>query len=247
MDLPSFINSQEDFSRLSSSDKIRRFAWYLSEVKHVKIDASGITLCFREAKYPIPDSVGTLVRALARGTRPFLLPDRGGFVLSRFAHQQLDSRLGEREATVEVHELLSTLPQRVSNLQERTYLEESLRCFRAKAFRAAVVMAWNLAYDHLCEFIWRSHLSPFNTQLPLTFPKAEIKMITRRDDFMELKESQVIQVARSATIINDNVRKILKEKLDRRNIAAHPSGVEISQLTAEDCIRDLVVNVVLKL
>ena len=61
------------------------------------------------------------------------------------------------------------------------------------------------------------------------------------------KESQVLQVAKSSNLISPNLHKIMKEKLDRRNIAAHPSGVEISQLTAEEFIRDLVVNVVLAL
>lgn len=126
------------------------------------------------------------------------------------------------------------------------YLNEALLCFRVKAYRASIVMAWNLAYDHLCELILAKQLPSFNLQLPKTFSKAEITTITNRDDFMFLKESQVLQVAKSANIISPNVHKIMKEKLDRRNIAAHPSGVEISQLSAEDFIRDLVVNVVLK-
>jgi hypothetical protein len=57
----------------------------------------------------------------------------------------------------------------------------------------------------------------------------------------------VLQVAKSANIISGSVHKILKEKLDRRNIAAHPSNVTVSKLTAEDVILDLVQNVVLKL
>jgi hypothetical protein len=40
---------------------------------------------------------------------------------------------------------------------------------------------------------------------------------------------------------------ILKEKLDRRNIAAHPANLKMLQSTAEEVIRDLVENVVLKL
>jgi hypothetical protein len=45
------------------------------------------------------------------------------------------------------------------------------------------------------------------------------------DDFQELKQSQVLQVCKSANIISGSIHKILKEKLERRNIAAHPSGV----------------------
>jgi hypothetical protein len=68
------------------------------------------------------------------------------------------------------------------------------------------------------------------------------------DDFGDmLKESEVIRIAKSATIISNDVAKILDEKLGRRNSAAHPSGVRIEQLQAEDFIDDLVKNVVLKL
>lgn len=63
----------------------------------------------------------------------------------------------------------------------------------------------------------------------------------------ELKESEVIEVCKSARIISGNLYKILREKLHRRNMAAHPSNVVISRLQAEDFINDLVSNVVIKL
>ena len=65
-------------------------------------------------------------------------------------------------------------------------------------------------------------------------------------DFQELKESRVLQACKSANIISGSPYKILKEKLDRRNIAAHPLGVVVAQPTAEEFIKDLIENVVLK-
>jgi hypothetical protein len=68
------------------------------------------------------------------------------------------------------------------------------------------------------------------------------------DDFGDLlKESDVIKIARSSSIVSHDVAKILEEKLGRRNSAAHPSGVKIEQLQAEEFIDDLVKNVVVKL
>jgi hypothetical protein len=40
---------------------------------------------------------------------------------------------------------------------------------------------------------------------------------------------------------------VLKEKLEKRNTAAHPSDMTISSIAAEDVIFDLVENVILKL
>lgn len=87
----------------------------------------------------------------------------------------------------------------------------------------------------------------FNAQLRKSYPKADIKSVSNRDHFTELKEFQVLQVCKSANIISDSLHKILKEKLARRNIAAHPSGTVTSLPTAEEFIKDLVENVVLKL
>ncbi len=159
----------------------------------------------------------------------------------------MDGKYGSRPAAIYISKLLTDLPTRIPNLAERTYLDEALVCFNVGAFRASIVMCWNLAYDHLCELVLTRHLRDFNAQLPKSFPKADISVLNKKDDFQELKESQVLQVCKSANIISGSLHKTLKEKLDRRNIAAHASGVVVSQPTAEEFIKDLIENVVLKL
>jgi len=66
------------------------------------------------------------------------------------------------------------LPTKIQTTAERGYLEEALICFRNKAFRAAVVMCWNLAFDHLCEFVLKepagSLILTRNCQNPLLKP-----------------------------------------------------------------------------
>jgi hypothetical protein len=173
------------------------------------------------------------------------IPSAGGFILERRVRENLDARYGARPATVVVDKLLADLPARVKSPIEKVFLDEALVCFRGKAFRAAIVMTWNLAFDHLCRWVFANCVAEFNGQLPRSFPKADITAIQKIDDFGELKESQVIQVCKSAGIISSDLHKILKAKLDRRNIAAHPSIVDVSQLTAEEFINDLVENVVL--
>jgi hypothetical protein len=70
--------------------------------------------------------------------------------------------------------------------------------------------------------------------------------VTKRDDFADLKESQVIQACRAADIIDKHVLNILNEALNRRNMAAHPSDVDIEQIDAEQTVKSLVKNVVYK-
>lgn len=107
-------------------------------------------------------------------------------------------------------------------------------------------MTWNLAFDHLCDQILAQHLTDFNTQLPKSYPNEKLKAVTCKDSFAELKESQVLRVCRSAKITSSNVDKILNDKLAKRNSAAHPSNITITQIQAEDFIIDLVSNVLLK-
>ena len=71
--------------------------------------------------------------------------------------------------------------------------------------------------------------------------------IAKYDDFEELKESEVIEVCNSASLVNGNIIRILKEKLGKRNTAAHPASVVVVQSQADDVVTDLVNNVVLAL
>jgi hypothetical protein len=62
-----------------------------------------------------------------------------------------------------------------------------------------------------------------------------------------LKESEILTVCKSAAIITADLYRILDEKLGKRNTAAHPSTVGVSQIQVEGVIDDLVNNIVLKL
>jgi hypothetical protein len=64
---------------------------------------------------------------------------------------------------------------------------------------------------------------------------------------LEFKEAEIIEVCNTAQTVNGNIIKILKEKLVKRNIAAHPSSVVVVQSQADDVVTDLVNNVVLAL
>lgn len=152
---------------------------------------------------------------------------------------------------VQVTQVLRSLPAQIPNLAEQTYLNEALICYENGAFRAALVMTWNLAYYHLCAHIIDTRLTDFNSQWCVKFPnqhKSRTRTIGSIDDFMqELKESEVIVICRDAGIITKDIWKILDEKLGKRNSAAHPSSIIIGQLQTDAFIDDLIKNVVLKI
>jgi hypothetical protein len=151
---------------------------------------------------------------------------------------------------VAVNKILSDLPAQVPNIDERVFLQEALRCYRNEAYRACIVMTWNLAYAHLLDWILKepTRTAAFNSAITLRYPKINKVQITKYDDFLdELKESQVIEICSTASLFNSNVFRILKEKLDKRNRAAHPSSVVVVQSQADDVVTDLINNVVVAL
>lgn len=244
--LPEFVKDIPGIANWQHSEKIIFFGWCLhSHSSHERFSQADMRVCYAQMHLLPPSGFSAYFGNLERAKK--LLKDKQGYRLSKPMRDELMAKHGQRESTVEVDKLLADLPSRVADLNERVFLDEALACFRCGAFRAAIVMTWNLSFDHLCEWILKNHLPAFDTQLVRTCPSAKVKSIKSKDDFAEIKESEVLQVCKSAGILTINLHKILVEKLGRRNTAAHPSSVTINRLQAEDFISDLVNNVVLKL
>jgi hypothetical protein len=250
MNLEELVNGIPGFMSWKDADKIRFFAWFLESNRgRDRFTAADIRVCYEELSLQQPSSVNPYLTQMLNRKPRDVLRDNRGFFLEKRLRDQLERKYGQRVATVQADKLLLELPSRIPDLAERTFLDEAIRCFRCKAYRAAIVMTWNLAYDHLCRYVLNSssRLATFNSQLPRSFPKARVSAANNKDDLSDLKESEVLQVCRSANIITNDLLKILKEKLDKRNTAAHPSTVDIAPHTAEEYIIDLIPNVVLKL
>jgi hypothetical protein len=250
MELEDIVNGIPGFSSWKDSDKIRFFAWFLhSKRGRDHFSPADIRACYDELSLEKPSDVNPYFAQMLNRSPKEVLRDKQGYVLEKRIKDRLESKYGQRLATVQADKLLIELPSKISDLAERSFLDEAVRCFRCKAFRAAIVMTLNLAYDHLCGYVLTTpnRLADFNLHLPKSFPKARISAVNNRGDFTELKESEVLQVCRSANVITNDIFKIFKEKLDKRNTAAHPSTVEIAPHTAEEYIIDLITNSILKL
>lgn len=248
MELADFVDRIPGFSSFSHADKIRIFAWFIHSMRNQdRFKPADIRSCYEGLSLDQPTDVNPfLAQMLSRRPRE-VLRDNGGYALEKRVRDPLDVKYGRRVATVQVDKLLSDLPAKIPSLAERSFLDEALICFRHKAFRAAIVMTWNLTYDHLCELVLVKYLVEFNSQLPKSYPKAEISSIAKKEDFSELKESQVLQICRSANITSKDIHKVLKEKLDKRNTYAHPTTLTLAPQTTEEYIIDLINNVLLML
>lgn len=233
---------------LGKADQIRHLAWFLHTVSGKdRIITGDIRACYEELHLS-PPNVSHYLGYLADGKTRSFIRDKRGFRLEGSCRSRLAAALEEHGSVVTIRTLLTDLIQRLSDHEERVYLEETLRCYGVKAYRASVVMAWNLAYSHLENWILAdpTRVDRFNASLSVKYPK-RTERILNIDSFSEFKEFEVIETAAHAKLISKGVSELLKDKLKRRNAAAHPSSVVITQAQADDVITDLVNNVVAKL
>ncbi|WP_316198728.1 hypothetical protein [Bradyrhizobium sp. SZCCHNS2002] len=253
MQLREFVDQVADFDKLPPREKIRLFGWYLHTHRGQEHFGSDNIRALYKELHMVPDDVGKYVMRMSSMNNPDLARERPGFKLTRAVRTMLDEKYGDQPSMQPVSKLLTALPDQVPDTAEKVFLAEAINCYRVRAYRACIVMTWNLAFDHLVNWILKdpARLAAFNAQIPLKFQKSPKKVgivVKGYDDFTDgLKEFEVIELCRNANLINDNLTRNLKEKLGKRNTAAHPSTLVVGQPQADDVVSDLVHNVVLAL
>jgi hypothetical protein len=249
MTLAEFITLVPSFEALTHTEKIKIFAWHLHTQDWLdRFDHAAIRKCYDMLHLASPE-LSTYFRRMVERKPSELLKDARGYRLEGAIRKRLDDRFGQHPTAVVVSKLLTDLPAKVPNIAERAFLAEALACYKAGAFRATIVMTWNLAFDHLLSWIFNDpgRLANFNASIAVRYPKRKGVSVSRAEHFEEFRESEIIEVCNTAGLFSRNIVKILNEKLTRRNIAADPSLVHVTQHQADDVITDLVNNVVLRL
>jgi len=237
-----------NFDKETAIDRIAMVAWYMHERKGIEMVTTDLLRkTFREMHAEPPDVSIYLPRMLARKP-PLVVKQRGGYRLSGETRRTISERYGVHPTQVAVTQILSSLPEKLPILTEQVFLKEALACYGIGAFRATIVMTWNLSYHHVLAWILGDpgRLAAFNSAIPIRYPKRSDQVLTY-DDFEEFKEFEVLEVIRTGRLCSKNVIDILKEKLAKRNKAAHPARVTVTQHQADDVVTDLVNNVVLLL
>ena len=161
--LNTFVNSIPDFTKLTHADRVRLIAWYLhTHEKREKFKVQEIGACYDLLNLERPKNLSRTVDALTETRPKQLIRSTAGYSLVRAIREEYDGKYGERNTAIEVTKLLVDLPAKVSDLAESTFLSETLICLRHGAFRATIVMCWNLAYSHFCSWLLSNHSGPFN-------------------------------------------------------------------------------------
>lgn len=245
MEIGAWARQIAGFSTLSNADKILAVGYFLHVDKQSdRFLPIAINTLFDQLNIERPANTGSQMRAMTTGKPKRLLQDARGFRLSSDARDKVASWLPPVHTPKEILADLRALEASITDPQQKVFLHEALVCFANEAYRASIVMAWNLTYHHVTSFIFANHLPAFNARLRVQFPKeADIKLFT---DFEDMKESMFIAVVKGGNLVTSATAKTMKAKLDVRNTAAHPSSTIVSPITAEEVITDLVKNILLR-
>jgi hypothetical protein len=182
-----------------------------------------------------------------RGKKTKYVKTRDGYQLERTHQLDIQKFLHTGPAKIETSHLLRGLLSKLKDKKEQSFLHEAIDCYEIGARRAAIVLVWALTIYHLYEYIFSNELASFNSALSKNKDKRiKVTQVIKEDDFTDIPEVKFIEIARSANIISNDVRKILETKLGIRNSYAHPSAITISEVKTTDFIIDLVENVIVK-
>lgn len=244
-----FYRSIENAANETQSSLVELFVYFLTvEAGHEFVTPAQVADCLDACDLGVPrKNVGARLSEGLKGRPPRYLKSKEGYRLQRHMREALSKKLGAEKIIAQTSATLRRLEHRLPAGADKEFLRETIDCFEAGAGRATIVMAWILATDHLFSYIMAHKLEDFNIALAANTDKSvKVKVIGKRDDFTEMKESKFIEICRQSRIISNDVRKVLEQKLDIRNSCAHPSGVVVNTTKVIDFVEDLIENVVLK-
>lgn len=243
-----FYNSINNGRDLTQIELIEMFVYHLTvEMEQEFTTAKNVNICFEACDLPTPANTSARLAAGLTKKPPLYIKSSSGYKLHRHARENIAKKLGAETIVVDTSILLRSLENKVTNLDSRKFLSEVLDCFEIGAHRGTVVLTWLLAIHHIQSYILKHKINEFNAVLATnTDKRVKITKITNIDDFNDIPEGKFIEFCRVAKIISNDVRKILDQKLQIRNSAAHPSGVAIGKAKVIDFVEDLVVNILQK-
>lgn len=231
----------------TDADLVNFFMYFvIVEQGKSSVTAKEVGECFELCDLKLPSRLPQILSEGTKGRFPRYIKSSVGYRLHRTVADKLSSQLGSRRVVQQTSAELRSLETSFPDGPKKIFLAEAVDCFEAGANRAAIVMTWILAVDHLYDYILSNKLNEFNVALTANPPNKKMTRVSVKDDFSDLKEGKFIELCRAANIISNDVRKILDDSLGVRNTAAHPSGVEVARSKAISVIEDLVLNIMKK-
>lgn len=135
----------------------------------------------------------------------------------------------------------------VANLQphQEALRQDIVTCFKARAYRPAIVVAWALGFDLLRWWVFSdaTRLSDFNHLLIQRTQRVGQRQIVNYQDFFSENEAFILAICRDATGSLQNfttkTHRLLENLLDDRNAFAHANFADATESESKSYIERL--------
>jgi hypothetical protein len=239
-----FYRAIPNAKECTDRDLVSCFIYHLTiEQGAQSATVQAIMRCFVDCDLPVPKRLRQFLSEGISKAQSRYIKTSDGYRLHKHNAEKISQSLGERQVEIQVSAELRKLESSLPEGHARTFLTEAIDCFEAGASRAAIIMTWVLAMNLLNNYIVSSKLAEFNAALTLA-PAGKVKFVTTYDELNDLKESKIIELAKSANIISKDVWKVMDQALDTRNSCAHPAELVVKKSKAIAIIEDLFENVI---
>lgn len=244
MTVHNLIEKTNDFDKLIQKEQIKHIAYFYCLVNNLdEFTVKSIKEEFQNQRLNVPAGLSSLIPQLAKNKPVSFLKTKTGYSFHRNVKKYFDNIYNDTHE-IEISNKLRDLLPTVKSIEQKTFLEEAIKCFEVKAYRGAIILCWLVTMDVLYEFVLTpNNLTVFNSSIQ-SHGKYKRITITKKDDFSDIKESDFIELLRVSRFISNDIRKILDEKLGLRNSSAHPNTIIFEELKTMSYIKDMVANVI---
>ncbi|GAB4512727.1 MAG: hypothetical protein Tsb0026_16840 [Sulfuricaulis sp.] len=136
---------------------------------------------------------------------------------------------------------LRSLLSKITNKDTAAFLDEAIRCYEARLYRAAVVLSWVGATSVLYDHVIAHKLSDFNAEASRRDSKW--RNAKKKDDLARMTEHDFLQVLNAISVIGKSVKEELEGCLKFRNGCGHPNSLQIGEARVSAHIETLMLNV----
>lgn len=124
-----------------------------------------------------------------------------------------------------VNALVTELEQ-IENDKYHDYIEESIQCVQAGAYRGAVVLGWQAAMYAIYREL-ENHDEPIHVAYEKKFQTKPSVEINDFWDFQKIKDTNILILAESVGLIDKSLKDMMVREKDIRNKAAHPGIYDV--------------------
>jgi hypothetical protein len=136
---------------------------------------------------------------------------------------------------------------KITSPDARAFVEESVKCYEAHLYRAAVVLSWVGAVAVLHDHVVANHLVDFNAEATRRTQNAKHpwKPAKNADDLGRMTEHDFLEILTAISVagVGKNVKEELQKSLKLRNACGHPNGFKLGEHIVAAHIELLILNV----